>query len=57
MTSSKRPPANPGPDRYALLSVFNKKGILSLARGLHETGFRILSTGGTAAFASRIAAF
>ena len=41
--------ANTDTGRYALLSVYDKKGILSLARGLIDTGFRILSTGGTAA--------
>ncbi|MBN2715291.1 MAG: hypothetical protein JXX14_05515 [Deltaproteobacteria bacterium] len=34
--------------RYALLSVSNKKGIETLARGLVDLGFGILSTGGTA---------
>lgn len=32
----------------ALLSVTDKSGIVELARGLHERGFTILSTGGTA---------
>ena len=41
--------ANTDTGRYALLSVYDKKGILSLAHGLIDTGFRILSTGGTAA--------
>ena len=34
--------------RYALLSVSNKKGIETLARGLVDMGYSILSTGGTA---------
>jgi phosphoribosylaminoimidazolecarboxamide formyltransferase / IMP cyclohydrolase len=34
--------------RYALLSVSNKKGIETLARGLVDLGYSILSTGGTA---------
>src|SRR5262245_57322921 len=37
---------SPGP-RLALLSVHDKAGILDLARVLLESGFRILSTGGT----------
>lgn len=32
----------------ALLSVSNKEGIVELAKGLHELGIEILSTGGTA---------
>jgi len=32
----------------ALLSVSNKKGIVSLAKNLHESGIEIISTGGTA---------
>jgi phosphoribosylaminoimidazolecarboxamide formyltransferase/IMP cyclohydrolase len=32
----------------ALLSVFDKRGILELARGLNELGIEILSSGGTA---------
>ena len=32
----------------ALLSVFNKNGIIEFAQGLAEFGFEILSTGGTA---------
>ncbi|MEM4359016.1 MAG: bifunctional phosphoribosylaminoimidazolecarboxamide formyltransferase/IMP cyclohydrolase [Candidatus Bilamarchaeaceae archaeon] len=35
-------------DRYALLSVFEKKGIVEFARGLHSAGFKIISSGGTA---------
>ena len=34
--------------KIALLSVSNKKGIETLARGLVDLGFKILSTGGTA---------
>jgi phosphoribosylaminoimidazolecarboxamide formyltransferase / IMP cyclohydrolase len=36
------------PIRRALLSVFNKEGIVSLARHLHESGVELVSTGGTA---------
>ena len=32
----------------ALLSVSDKRGLLELARGLHELGVELLSTGGTA---------
>jgi phosphoribosylaminoimidazolecarboxamide formyltransferase/IMP cyclohydrolase len=32
----------------ALLSVYNKTGIVELAEGLHELGWRIISSGGTA---------
>jgi phosphoribosylaminoimidazolecarboxamide formyltransferase/IMP cyclohydrolase len=34
--------------RQALISVSDKTGVLELARGLHELGIRLLSTGGTA---------
>lgn len=33
----------------ALLSVFDKSGVVELARGLHEVGWRLISSGGTAA--------
>lgn len=33
---------------YALLSVSDKTGIVEFAKGLHELGIRLLSTGGTA---------
>jgi phosphoribosylaminoimidazolecarboxamide formyltransferase/IMP cyclohydrolase len=36
------------PVRRALVSTFEKDGILELARGLHAAGVEILSTGGTA---------
>jgi phosphoribosylaminoimidazolecarboxamide formyltransferase/IMP cyclohydrolase len=32
----------------ALLSVYDKSGVADLARGLHELGWRLLSSGGTA---------
>jgi phosphoribosylaminoimidazolecarboxamide formyltransferase / IMP cyclohydrolase len=32
----------------ALLSVYDKSGIVDLAEGLHAAGWRILSSGGTA---------
>jgi phosphoribosylaminoimidazolecarboxamide formyltransferase/IMP cyclohydrolase len=35
--------------RRALISVFDKEGIVSLARDLHGLGIELLSTGGTAA--------
>ena len=35
--------------RRALLSVYDKTGIVDLARGLHEAGVEIVSTGSTAA--------
>ncbi|MFW5703742.1 MAG: bifunctional phosphoribosylaminoimidazolecarboxamide formyltransferase/IMP cyclohydrolase [Patescibacteria group bacterium] len=35
-------------DRYALLSVSDKTGIVALARSLVQAGYRIISTGGTA---------
>lgn len=40
------------PIRRALLSVYDKSGIDELARGLHDAGVQLVSTGGTA---SRIA--
>ena len=33
----------------ALLSVFDKTGIVGLAQGLHDLGWTLLSSGGTAA--------
>ncbi|MDY7091795.1 MAG: bifunctional phosphoribosylaminoimidazolecarboxamide formyltransferase/IMP cyclohydrolase [Acidobacteriota bacterium] len=38
------------PIRRALISVSDKSGLAAFARGLHELGIEILSTGGTAAF-------
>ena len=35
--------------RYALISVYDKEGIIDFSRELQKLGFRILSTGGTAA--------
>jgi len=35
--------------RYALISVYNKEGIVDFSKGLTKLGIRILSTGGTAA--------
>jgi phosphoribosylaminoimidazolecarboxamide formyltransferase/IMP cyclohydrolase len=40
-------PTTPAP-RRALLSVSDKSGLVDFARGLHELGYEILSTGGTA---------
>jgi phosphoribosylaminoimidazolecarboxamide formyltransferase/IMP cyclohydrolase len=37
------------PPRRALLSVSDKAGLAAFARGLHELGFELVSTGGTAA--------
>ena len=34
--------------RRALISVSDKEGVVDFARRLHELGFEILSTGGTA---------
>ncbi|MDP3988415.1 MAG: bifunctional phosphoribosylaminoimidazolecarboxamide formyltransferase/IMP cyclohydrolase [Candidatus Levybacteria bacterium] len=34
--------------KYALLSVFNKEGIVDFAKALHKLGYKIISTGGTA---------
>jgi phosphoribosylaminoimidazolecarboxamide formyltransferase/IMP cyclohydrolase len=34
--------------RRALLSVFDKAGLVDFARGLHELGFELVSSGGTA---------
>ena len=42
------PPTSPNP-RRALLSVFDKTGIVDLARGLVELGWELISSGGTAA--------
>ena len=38
----------PAPVTRALISVFDKTGVLEFARGLHALGVEILSTGGTA---------
>ena len=35
--------------RRALVSVYDKAGLEELARGLHEAGVEIISTGSTAA--------
>ena len=35
--------------KRALVSVSDKRGVVELGRVLHELGFEILSTGGTAA--------
>ena len=36
------------PIRRALISVYDKTGLPELARGLHEAGVAIVSTGSTA---------
>lgn len=46
MPKSKNPTKSS--DKYALLSVFDKTGIVEFAKGLSELGFMIVSTGGTA---------
>jgi phosphoribosylaminoimidazolecarboxamide formyltransferase/IMP cyclohydrolase len=43
-----RPPAVLRSAPTALLSVYDKTGLLPLAQGLHELGFRLLGSGGTA---------
>ena len=45
MTASE---PNPAMARRALLSVSNKNGLIPFAQGLHELGYEIISTGGTA---------
>lgn len=35
-------------DRYALISVFDKEGVVDFAQNLHKLGYKIISTGGTA---------
>ncbi|MCX6126544.1 MAG: bifunctional phosphoribosylaminoimidazolecarboxamide formyltransferase/IMP cyclohydrolase [Proteobacteria bacterium] len=37
------------PSRFALISVTDKTGVIAFAKGLIQLGFRLLSTGGTAA--------
>lgn len=44
----KSKPSNKSSDKYALLSVYDKTGIVDFAKGLSEQGFKIVSTGGTA---------
>ena len=34
--------------RRALLSVYDKRGLAEFARGLHDLGFELVSSGGTA---------
>ena len=48
--SSPQPAADAGrrPVRRALVSVYDKTGLEELARGLHEAGVAIVSTGGSA---------
>ena len=36
------------PIRRALISVYDKSGLIPFARGLHEAGVAIVSTGSTA---------
>ena len=36
------------PESYALLSVYDKRGIVEFAQMLHKLGIKIISTGGTA---------
>ena len=36
------------PIRRALISVYDKSGLIPLAQGLHEAGVAIVSTGSTA---------
>lgn len=40
--------------RTALLSVYEKKGLEPLARHLHDSGVRLISTGGTQAFLEQL---
>ena len=42
MTDTRRP------IRRALISVYDKTGLAELARGLHEAGVTLVSTGSTA---------
>ena len=35
-------------NHVALLSVYDKAGLIELAKGLHEAGVRLLGSGGTA---------
>ena len=35
-------------NKYALISVFDKTGVVEFAKSLHELGYKIISTGGTA---------
>ena len=44
----KKAPATHPKEKYALLSVFDKTGIIDLATALESSGFKIISTGGTA---------
>ena len=46
--SNASPPQERRPVRRALVSVYDKSGLEELARGLHEAGVAIVSTGSTA---------
>ncbi len=48
-TTQAPPQAHQDPDRRALVSVYDKTGLDELARGLHDAGVEIVSTGSTAA--------
>ncbi len=37
----------------ALISVFDKTGVVEFAKALQESGFKIISTGGTASSLSK----
>ncbi len=41
-------PAYPSFSRAALLSVYDKTGLLPFAKGLDEAGIKLLGSGGTA---------
>ena len=45
---SSQPSSTAAVDRWALLSVSDKTGIVELAQQLHQQGIQLLSTGGTA---------
>ncbi|MCK0172802.1 MULTISPECIES: bifunctional phosphoribosylaminoimidazolecarboxamide formyltransferase/IMP cyclohydrolase [Mycobacteriaceae] len=48
MSTTEGHPGSKKPIRRALISVYDKTGLADLARGLHEAGVAIVSTGSTA---------
>ena len=47
--SAREPMQASGPIKRALVSVYDKTGLEELARGLHEAGVALVSTGSSAA--------
>ena len=48
MSTDRRHVIGKRPIRRALISVYDKTGLVELAQGLHDAGVEIVSTGSTA---------